>query len=1078
MKYHTLSTSTIAESEGKKSSFTIYADIMDFKHEKLEAELLSARRELEGVQTALHQQTQRCRELVTEFSKKLQSKEIQIHSERQLRDQQLTKVLRALLLFEARLVKEQKHIRQQLQEKDTIIYNQQLQIKKLEEPSTVCQQCCKNNSPQSSSSTQESSLSSLETTHNDYNNWSHCAILLPPTILDSSSSDVYASISENDYKNGDQLSVSSEDTNCIRRPFNTNFERKNSFIKNKQNFTKNDLKRMKKYSSNRLKKDTTNSSSSGTYYDVIKRVNRNELADSSSNDDEIKEKTLTDNINDVSKRIENVFEETKDTLRLSQSYSERIENLHGIKRVSSENNRNGSVTDELYTSSSFSGDSSTTTSTNYCSTGDIRGSYEPNGNFNCYSSTKSDSEMTTTSKNNIDDGFAEGDIEIFELNDEEQDNLSKDSNIVFVFDNNKTQTDETENNWYAYASDQEDDQKCDIYKDNPVLECMNQILLQNINDSIHSPPKSPIPTSNNTTLTKSKSPKRVKFLDDGGKIEVASSSEKDETSNKSSQDDYYETPIQNVANVYEVPQSIYSNDYEQILINRNDNAATTKWSKSENLQEKEINRMSSQKLYVIKNIELNETDNDYYYVDMDAKSDSNTSQPTGVQQPGSVRKYPRTPPALPPKPANLVSKYKIHGKPLTAENLSIMNSKNVEQRGEEPDYCSISELNMAGIESHHHPVVNTSSNIVEVSDVQNGSSLYDQIIGNAPNIVSKCSTPLRTEKNPTPSPRQSSEKKKNEPEIPKLPQVSEIIIPSESSDTESKDENLSVTHDNYIKNNSQLFKKKNEQKYKTPIVMGTSVSSLITGFNKQHIMAELNSKVLSNTNTSSNLKKSPRKSCSNLFTNFDLNQNCDKQIDNHQISKSTSDIPLSFEKFDLSQNFEEFNLDDCEITEEYRIDDLCNDSEPPSPTKSPPKCTLSPKKSASPTSNVKKTIKYKKNEVLSTTSPLIPTQQTTVLPTQQNNNKNITNVPKTNKNSVIPHQTLLTYENQQPNYEHFLECTGLSSKSILTPSRLLSNHKSMLKPKDVKLRNKVRTYATVEKQQNGNTIKYYSEPYL
>lgn len=35
MKYHTLSTSTIAESEGKKSSFTIYADIMDFKHEKV-----------------------------------------------------------------------------------------------------------------------------------------------------------------------------------------------------------------------------------------------------------------------------------------------------------------------------------------------------------------------------------------------------------------------------------------------------------------------------------------------------------------------------------------------------------------------------------------------------------------------------------------------------------------------------------------------------------------------------------------------------------------------------------------------------------------------------------------------------------------------------------------------------------------------------------------------------------------------------------------------------------------------------------------------------------------------------------
>lgn len=41
MKYHTLSTSSIA-AEGKKSSFTIYADIMDLKHDKVRSQLLLA----------------------------------------------------------------------------------------------------------------------------------------------------------------------------------------------------------------------------------------------------------------------------------------------------------------------------------------------------------------------------------------------------------------------------------------------------------------------------------------------------------------------------------------------------------------------------------------------------------------------------------------------------------------------------------------------------------------------------------------------------------------------------------------------------------------------------------------------------------------------------------------------------------------------------------------------------------------------------------------------------------------------------------------------------------------------------
>ncbi len=71
-------------------------------------------------------------------------------------------------------------------------------------------------------------------------------------------------------------------------------------------------------------------------------------------------------------------------------------------------------------------------------------------------------------------------------------------------------------------------------------------------------------------------------------------------------------------------------------------------------------------------------------------------------------------------------------------------------------------------------------------------------------------------------------------------------------------------------------------------------------------------------------------------------------------------------------------------------------------------------------------------------------------------------------------------------YETFLEMTGLSQKSILTPSRILSNHRHVMKPKDVKYRSRVKAAATGDKYSSNNngcvpaspTIKYWTEPYL
>lgn len=84
-------------------------------------------------------------------------------------------------------------------------------------------------------------------------------------------------------------------------------------------------------------------------------------------------------------------------------------------------------------------------------------------------------------------------------------------------------------------------------------------------------------------------------------------------------------------------------------------------------------------------------------------------------------------------------------------------------------------------------------------------------------------------------------------------------------------------------------------------------------------------------------------------------------------------------------------------------------------------------------------------------------------------------------------------------FDRFLDASGLTQKSILTPSRLLSNHKNMLKPKDVKLRHMINKAAHAPNAYNNcrssesllsavdsarlhhhstNQVRYYVEPFL
>lgn len=210
---------------------------------------------------------------------------------------------------------------------------------------------------------------------------------------------------------------------------------------------------------------------------------------------------------------------------------------------------------------------------------------------------------------------------------------------------------------------------------------------------------------------------------------------------------------------------------------------------------------------------------------------------------------------------------------------------------------------------------------------------------------------------------ETSPKKLPQPEIPKLPQVTEIIIPD--SESESKSETEHISHDNYIKNNTQILKKNKTR----PIQMGSTVSSLIASFNSKQLLSEMN------------LKPQRRKAHSKR--RFSSVENLEKAVDT---------------SFDLSQNFEEFKLDDCEL-EDYN--------------------TFS-------------------EEPVKTSSKLMEF-----------------NFSTTRVKKVEPRL-------HEPTYEYFLECTGLSNKSILTPSRK-------------EMRSKIKSVY----DHRTNTIKYTTaEPYL
>lgn len=137
------------------------------------------------------------------------------------------------------------------------------------------------------------------------------------------------------------------------------------------------------------------------------------------------------------------------------------------------------------------------------------------------------------------------------------------------------------------------------------------------------------------------------------------------------------------------------------------------------------------------------------------------------------------------------------------------------------------------------------------------------------------------------------------------------------------------------------------------------------------------------------------------------------------------------EEIDIRQNFEEFNLDDCDLSDDPdRLDGDGSDK--------------------------------LGNTIISNRLDNDSTTTTTAKNTTDNNNPNYNS--ENNNSSGI--------------YDHFLEATGLSTKSILTPSRLISNHKSMLKPKDIKYKNKIKSNSMSERSNYTTTTTGNSQTHV
>ncbi|XP_055636260.1 uncharacterized protein LOC129775487 isoform X2 [Toxorhynchites rutilus septentrionalis] len=292
------------------------------------------------------------------------------------------------------------------------------------------------------------------------------------------------------------------------------------------------------------------------------------------------------------------------------------------------------------------------------------------------------------------------------------------------------QTIETNDDWYASASDMEDSDTAlgKPYSNaavNPVLECVNQILIQQSMDGFGEN-KEPLNSNEDELYIKSQEPpkepsqvrsKRVHFSTQNSMVQVP-------------RINLQSSPISRkedkASPTYEI-QSIYSNEYEPI------------------------------------GSEQNSYSN--YYVDMESKLGSEDRE----RELMAAEKR-KTPPALPPKPANLLKLQQI-SKQRMVQIKAKSSSGNSDIAESEPDYCSISEIQDT------------------VKCVQIVAEIHKEACEDDYSVVDEELEETESKK--------STDPEESFADVPKLPNVAEIVPPKKDSLTKF------ISQDNYItKSNS------------------------------------------------------------------------------------------------------------------------------------------------------------------------------------------------------------------------------------------------------------------------------------
>ncbi|XP_055546451.1 uncharacterized protein LOC129730880 isoform X2 [Wyeomyia smithii] len=919
----------------------------------------------------------------TKHHLKLVSKELEW--ERKFRDDQLSRLLKALIYFEARLQSEHKLIRQQLNEKDDVINRQNCAINRMKrklgedaEPDIdlpeVAQYC-------------------LKCRRSYYGMEFRCS-----------------GTQTGDYRDDGGESVNTEILSLNSVEYASSSEEQDSSLYVRANSFK-DARRSRKYTSKRsyqsyqrpsrqssFKSTTSSSINGGKLPGLSSNVcglngveNGNETYENIEPNKNVPKIVIYENYeSDKENKDEFKGQDANNYDVVEPSYSNRIDSMHGI--------RCGLRNDE-----------------------DVRSS-----KMGVHRETDEESilyeEQQSTKNANNQQKYTEG----MEMK----------------------QTIETSDDWYASASDMEDSDSVlgKPYSNaavNPVLECVNQILLQQSMDGFGENKETPSANDEELYIKAQEPPKepsqvrskRVHFSTQNSMVQVPRIiSEPTPATNRK---DDKSSPT------YEI-QSIYSNEYEPI------------------------------------GSEQNSYSN--YYVDMESKLGSEDRE----REIAAAEKR-KIPPALPPKPANLLKLQQI-SKQRMVQIKAKSSSGNSDIAESEPDYCSISEIQDS------------------VKCVQIVAEIHKESCEDDYSVVEE-------EQEETES-KKSTDPEESFADVPKLPNVAEIIPPKKESLTKfiSQDNYITKSHNGTPKQSTPAKKEgefreqlseiiaeinkqspaiRNASKKHVPVkevgLRGTSniptlaLQSKLKPVDKLSFLSKMNSGSSTNLNISAKLngslprparplafKSSPsvRSLCTNLNSSGNLiptsptksatfqsnlkspnspNSQKNNSPKTSPSKKQASLIITEDSKLPIQAEFDWYNLDaeygkpnQPDIIVESDPGTVPEQGEEKQPNDSRSANGHSSEASGSDLENVE----YNLDEAYKTITPIVPPPDII----QKN--------PMTPRNGKIPYNSISFKElmtlNETPkiekskpsvteavngNYEHFLDDSGLCSKPIILPRK-------------------------------------------